>query len=80
VAWAKRIPGFDKVRFAGFSTDFQNAQADLEFFPSDKLKSIFKVFDLPPGEPFKGAITFDLKKGVADSLALVIPHEIKTTG
>lgn len=75
----KAIPGFDEIRLAGFTTDFQTAQADLELFPSAKLKAFADAFDLPPGKPFEAAVSFDLKKGgLGSSLALVTKHEIRT--
>ncbi|QLB62249.1 hypothetical protein A9O66_07565 [Paraburkholderia caribensis] len=75
----QRVPGFDKVRFAGISTDFQNARIDLELFPSDRIKAVFKAFDVPPGEPFKAGIALNLKAGIGKSFSLVIPHEVKST-
>lgn len=79
-----RIPGFDKVKVAGVSSDWKSAQLDLEFFPSPRLRSIFKIFDPPEKEPskqepFKAAISFDFKGGLGKSVAIVVPYEIKTT-
>lgn len=72
------IPGFDEVQLAGFSSDFRTAQADLDLYPSAKLKSLIDVFDLPPGTPFKAALRYDLRDEKPGSLALVTEHEIRT--
>lgn len=74
----KSIPGFDEVRLAGFSTDFKTAQADLEFTPSDKLKSLIDAFDLPEGTPFQAAVAYNLKDEKPGALSLVTKHEIRT--
>jgi hypothetical protein len=72
------IPGFDEVRLAGISSDFLTARADLELFPSAKLKTLMEVFDLPPGKPFKASLNIDLKNKEPKGLTLLTPHEIRT--
>ena len=72
------IPGFKKVQLAGISTDMKTVRADMDLYPSDKLKAFMDVFDLPDDQPFEASLNFDLNSTAPSGLTLTTKHEIHT--
>lgn len=72
------IPGFKKVALAGITTDMKTVRADMDLYPSDKLKAFMDVFDLPDGKPFEASLNFDLKSDKPSGLTITTKQEIHT--